>query len=138
MGNKKFQISKVKTENNKYIQEEIFPDIPMSNGGVNYQDGVLFCCQGTYDKPSSLVHMEISPPYSTKIILDSFHGREFNSINDAIIHSDGSIGFTDPIYGYEQGFRPQPQLPVSFRSRIKLNPSNNRWIWKTECSLFLT
>ena len=27
------------------------------------------------------------------------------------MHDDGSIWFTDPIYGHEQGFRPKPELP---------------------------
>jgi gluconolactonase len=31
-----------------------------------------------------------------------------NSPNDVVQHSDGSIWFTDPSYGYLQGFRPPP------------------------------
>ncbi|KAL3456780.1 hypothetical protein BJX64DRAFT_296391 [Aspergillus heterothallicus] len=110
-GGQPIQISKMRTENNVYVREEIFPDIPMANGAVNYKDGVLFASQGTVERPSALIYMEPEPPYSTKVILDSFNGRRFNSLNDVVIHSDGSIWFTDPTYGYDQGFSPKPDLP---------------------------
>jgi gluconolactonase len=34
----------------------------------------------------------------------------FNSPNDVVVKSDGSIWFTDPSYGWLQGFRPRPLL----------------------------
>lgn len=92
--------------------EEIHPDgVHMANGGVNYLDGVLFCSQGSLDSPGGIVFMEAHPPYQTRVMVSSFHGREFNSVNDVVVDSDGSIWFTDPIYGYEQGIRPRPKLP---------------------------
>jgi gluconolactonase len=72
----------------------------MPNGGVNYKEGILFCFQGTSTQPSSLIYMEPKAPYKTTTILDNFYGRQFNSINDVFVHSDGSFGFTDPIYGF--------------------------------------
>jgi gluconolactonase len=33
----------------------------------------------------------------------------FNSPNDVVVKSDGTIWFTDPSYGWLQGFRPPPQ-----------------------------
>ena len=60
--------------------------------------------------PGGLVYMDVSPPFATHALLDNFHGRLFNSLNDVVLHTDGSIWFTDPIYGFEQGFRPEPQL----------------------------
>ncbi|KAJ5815181.1 hypothetical protein N7474_006958 [Penicillium riverlandense] len=111
-GTQKIQISKISlNESGGFVQEEITPDIPMANGGVNYKDGILFCSQGTHDRLSSLILMELNAPYKCVTIVDSFYGRQFNSINDVVVHSDGSIWFTDPIYGYEQQFRPAPQLP---------------------------
>jgi gluconolactonase len=32
------------------------------------------------------------------------------SLNDIVVRSDGSIWFTDPSYGYLQGFRPRPRV----------------------------
>ena len=34
----------------------------------------------------------------------------FNSPNDVVVKSDGTIWFTDPSYGWLQGFRPPPRL----------------------------
>lgn len=62
--------------------------------------------------------MKSSPPYNVRAVVTSFYGRQFNSVNDVVIHSDGSIWFTDPTYGYEQGFRPRPPLPSQFIGTI--------------------
>jgi gluconolactonase len=91
-------------------------NVYMANGGVNYKDGVLFCSQGTLDKPGGIAYMPLnrhdsSTDYEAKLLVSAFHGRPFNSPNDVVVHSDGSIWFTDPIYGSEQGIRPAPRLP---------------------------
>lgn len=83
----------------------------MANGGTNYRDGLILCAQGSLREPSGLIYMEAKRPHKTTTLLNNYHGRPFNSPNDVVVHSDGSIWFTDPIYGYEQGFRPKPQLP---------------------------
>jgi len=54
--------------------------------------------------------MPLSHP--PKPVVTNFYGRDFNSVNDVIVsEKDGSIWFTDPCYGYEQGFRRKPVLP---------------------------
>ncbi|KAI4207298.1 MAG: hypothetical protein LQ346_000666 [Caloplaca aetnensis] len=83
----------------------------MANGGTNYRDGLILCAQGSLREPSGLIYMEAKRPHKTTTLLNNYHGRPFNSPNDVVVHSDGSVWFTDPIYGYEQGFRPKPQLP---------------------------
>jgi gluconolactonase len=55
--------------------------------------------------------MQASPPYATEPVLTSFLGKPFNSVNDVVVHNDGSIWFTDPSYGHDQGYRPRPSLP---------------------------
>lgn len=94
-----------------WTRTKIDPGIVLANGGVNYGSDVLFCAQGDKHDRGGLVLMQTTPPYSTTTLLDSYHGRCFNSLNDVIIKSDGSIWFTDPVYGFEQGIRLQPQLP---------------------------
>jgi gluconolactonase len=42
-------------------------------------------------------------------IVDSWSGLQLNSPNDVAMRRDGTIWFTDPSYGYRQGFRPEPQ-----------------------------
>ncbi|KAL1981935.1 hypothetical protein VTN96DRAFT_1999 [Rasamsonia emersonii] len=114
-GKKKIQIAKLKRVggggSKTFTVEEVDPGIEMANGGVNYREGVLFCEQGTFTNPGGLVYMEATPPYRTQTIISNYHGRWFNSVNDVVVHSDGSIWFTDPTYGYEQDIRPRPQLP---------------------------
>jgi gluconolactonase len=95
----------------------------MLNGGVNFDDSnILLCAQGALDpnRPSGLIQVAIpSPEHDTKgisppskVLVSSFYGRRFNSVNDVIIHpGDRSIWFTDPSYGFHQGFKPTPQLP---------------------------
>jgi gluconolactonase len=50
------------------------------------------------------------------VIADQFNGKPLNSPNDVVVHSDGSIWFTDPHYGimtnYE-GFARQQELPCN-------------------------
>ena len=92
-------------------------NVPLANGGVNYKDGILFCAQGTLDTPGGLAYMPFhldhtsTTSYTSELLITSFHDRPFNSPNDVVVHSDGSMWFTDPIYGSEQSVRPPPQLP---------------------------
>lgn len=89
------------------------PPIEVANGGTNYQGKALICQQGQGDKPGALVLMDVCAPYKTSVLVDSFHGRPFNSPNDVVILGlDRTVWFTDPDYGYEQGFKGEkPQLP---------------------------
>lgn len=110
---RKIQISKVILSLDGTVKcEEIFPEnVPMGNGAVNYENGILFCAQGDMKSLSGLAFMETSPPYRSSLLLTSFHSRPFNSLNDVVLHSDGSVWFTDPIYGSEQGIRPPASCP---------------------------
>lgn len=114
-GKKHVQISNVKKSSfnglSLYQCEEISPGIPLANGAGNYKSAVLFCAQGTLVESGGLIYMEPFPPYATEMVLSNYHRRWFNSVNDVVIHSDGSIWFTDPAYGAEQDIRPRPQLP---------------------------
>jgi gluconolactonase len=105
-------IHKLKRESaGNWTKERVKTDIVMANGGINYQDGILFCAQGSHSSKSGLVSMEANAPYKVQTLVNSYHGRRFNSLNDVVIKSDGSVWFTDPNYGSEQGFCPKPQLP---------------------------
>lgn len=108
---------------------------PASNGACLFAGQLLVCDQGYQrDSPSQLVLVKPNAPYAATPLLNNFHGRPFNSLNDVVvlslpsqthrrtIHSallgtrrEGdayeTIWFTDPPYGHEQGFKPAPQLP---------------------------
>jgi gluconolactonase len=99
----------------QWTRLQVPSNIKMPCGGVAYTDGVLggilYCAQGDLQSLGGLVHMESKYPFRTREVLNNYHGRRFNSPKDAAIHSDGSVWFTDPIYGYDQGIRPAPELP---------------------------
>jgi gluconolactonase len=110
--NKVIVISKLsRGSDGSWTREELdVPTIPYGNGGINYKDGILFCAQGSHTETGGLVWMASEPPYRTEVIVDNYRGYPFNSVNDVVVHSDGSIWFTDPAYGAEQGIRPEQQL----------------------------
>lgn len=111
----------VRNNTGSWTKEKIDADVVMANGGINYRDGVLFCAQGNHSVKGGLVLMEIAPPYKTQILVNSYNGRRFNSLNDVVVKSDGSIWFTDPVYGSEQGICPKPSLPNQV---YRFDPSN--------------
>lgn len=50
------------------------------------------------------------------VIADRFQGKRLNSPNDAVVHPDGAIWFTDPIYGIRgnyEGFKADQELPTA-------------------------
>ncbi|KAK4177321.1 hypothetical protein QBC36DRAFT_386821 [Triangularia setosa] len=83
------------------------------NGGTNYKNKLLFVGQGKGENiPPAMYLMDPRPPYDTKVILNNFFGRQFNSINDVSINPrSGEVYFTDPTYGFVQDFRPAPGFP---------------------------
>jgi gluconolactonase len=50
------------------------------------------------------------------VLMDSFEGKRLNSPNDVVVKSDGSIWFTDPIFGllgnYE-GYKAEPEIDMN-------------------------
>lgn len=86
------------------------PGIDMPNGGVNFDDGIIFCAQGSPHAGTGGIYLmpRNAPPHP---IVTNFHGRDFNSVNDIVMARDGSLWFTDPCYGYDQEFRRKPKLP---------------------------
>src|SRR5579875_681220 len=49
-------------------------------------------------------------------LADSYNGKRLNSPNDVVVKSDGSIWFTDPVFGisgYYEGERAEPELPTN-------------------------
>lgn len=122
---RRIQITRVLlSDDGRNVQyEEINRDyVPMANGGVNYNGGVLFCAQGTQDRPGGLAFSACRPPYTSHLTLSSFQRRNFSSVNDVVIRSEGLILFTDPIYGCEHGSAkrkiPVPSVLIRFCAQL--------------------
>lgn len=100
--------------------------IQTGNGACPYGSKLLFCDQGDDFTPSALTILD-PVTHAVTPILNNFHGRQFNSLNDVIVlppppaaaqdlngrapATGPTVWFTDPTYGHEQQFRPVPQLP---------------------------
>jgi gluconolactonase len=85
-------------------------DANMANGMCAGPDGRLLVCeQGTLSEPARITRFD---PTSGRVetLIDSLFGLPLNSPNDVVARSDGTIWFTDPSYGWLQGFRPAPRL----------------------------
>jgi gluconolactonase len=67
---------------------------PGSNGLTRDKSGRLIICQHGNRRLARLDKNGVVTP-----IAEFFHGRRFNSPNDAVVKSNGDIYFTDPPYG---------------------------------------
>ncbi len=65
-----------------------------SNGNTVDRQGRLVSCEHHARRVTRTEH-----DGSITVIADHFEGKRFNSPNDAVVKSDGSIWFTDPSYG---------------------------------------
>src|SRR5690554_2593771 len=65
-----------------------------TNGNTRDRQGRLVSCEhGT----RRVTRTEIDG--SITVLADTFEGKRLNSPNDVVVHSNGSIWFTDPTYG---------------------------------------
>lgn len=88
--------------------EDVPADVVRANGMTLDHDGsLLICQQGSFDAPAAIRRYRDG---RTQTVVDSWRGLPLNSPNDVVVKSDGTIWFTDPSYGFLQGFRPEPQV----------------------------
>jgi gluconolactonase len=80
-------------------------DIPMANHGMTKTpDGqnILALSQGFNSTGGAIYELDRST-YETTLILDTFYGKHFNTLNDIKVTNDGIIFFCDPVYaGFER------------------------------------
>ena len=90
-----------------------------SNGNTVDREGRLISCEHLGRKVS---RTEIDG--SITVIADRYRGKRFNSPNDAVVKSDGSVWFTDPPYGilidYEGG-RAKSEIGANHVYRVDPN-----------------
>ncbi|MBN2862500.1 MAG: SMP-30/gluconolactonase/LRE family protein [Bacteroidales bacterium] len=65
-----------------------------SNGNTRDRQGRLISCEHDTQR---LTRTEYDG--SVTVLIDSYQGKKLNAPNDVVVHSDGSIWFTDPGYG---------------------------------------
>jgi len=77
------------------------PDAAAANGMALGHDGRLIVCEQI---DGAIVAVDRTSGERELLV------EGFNSPNDVIVKRDGTIWFTDPSYGWLQGFRPRPLL----------------------------
>lgn len=92
-----------------------------ANGNTRDRQGRLITCEHGARR---VTRTEYSG--AVTVLMDRFEGRRLNSPNDVVVHSDGSIWFTDPAFGllsdYE-GERAEQELPLNL---YRLDPVSGR------------
>jgi len=82
----------------------------MANGMTLDREGrLLICEQGSLETKARISRMDLKTK-KVETVVDHWFGLPFNSPNDVVEKSDGTIWFTDPAYGSLQGFRPKPLI----------------------------
>lgn len=85
-------------------------DANMANGMTLDREGRLVVCeQGTLTSPARITRLDRETG-ELETLADAVDGRPLSSPNDVVVASDGAVWFTDPSYGYLQGFRPEPRV----------------------------
>ncbi|MGD0763498.1 MAG: SMP-30/gluconolactonase/LRE family protein [Roseiarcus sp.] len=69
------------------------------NGHSVDRQGRLVCCEQRGRCISRIEH-----DGSRRVLADRFDGKRFNSPNDVVVKSDGSIWFSDPTYGIDSDY----------------------------------
>src|SRR5947199_302980 len=92
-----------------------------ANGNTRDRQGRLVTCEHGGRQVTRTEH-----DGSITVLMDSFNGKRLNSPNDVVVKSDGSIWFTDPIFGilgnYE-GYKSEPEIEPNV---YRLDPATGR------------
>ncbi|MBN8872400.1 MAG: SMP-30/gluconolactonase/LRE family protein [Rhodospirillales bacterium] len=82
-----------------------------ANGNTRDRQGRLVTCE---HRGRRVTRTEYDG--SVTVLMDSHQGKRLNSPNDVVVKSDGSIWFTDPVFGilgYYEGERAEPEIPAA-------------------------
>jgi gluconolactonase len=82
-----------------------------SNGNTRDRQGRIVTCEHLTRRVTRTEH-----DGRITVLADRFEGKRFNSPNDIVVKSDGSVWFTDPsfgIMGFYEGEKATPELPTN-------------------------
>jgi gluconolactonase len=79
-----------------------------ANGMALDLDGRLVVCEQGKQHCRARISRLDARTGAVETVVDELRGLPLNSPNDVVVKSDGSIWFTDPSYGWHQGFKPEP------------------------------
>ncbi len=85
-----------------------------ANGNTRDRQGRLVTCEHRGRRVTRTEH-----DGGITVLADSYKGKRLNSPNDVVVKSDGSVWFTDPVFGilgYYEGEKNEPELtPAVYR-----------------------
>ena len=87
-----------------------------SNGLTLDSQGLLVACE---HHTRAVTHQTQN---GFEILADRYQGKRFNSPNDIIVAKDGSIIFTDPIYGLREGMGGPAEQELDFEGVYIIEP----------------
>src|SRR5919202_2328757 len=80
----------------------------MANGmALDHAGQLVICEQGTRSEHGRISRLNLQTG-ELETVVYHWSGLRLNSPNDVVVKSDGTIWFTDPSYGFLQGFKAQP------------------------------
>jgi len=82
----------------------VLADAAAANGMTLDHDGRLIVCE---QQPAAISRVDPATG-ERELVVDAYRGLPLNSPNDVVVKGDGTVWFTDPSYGFLQGFRPAP------------------------------
>jgi gluconolactonase len=93
-----------------------------SNGNTVDREGRLVSCE---HRTRCVSRTEFDG--SRRVLADRYEGKRFNSPNDVVVKSDGSIWFTDPSYGIDSDYEGDAApSEIGSRSVYRIDPENGR------------
>ena len=92
-----------------------------SNGLTLNSQGHLVLAQHGDRRIAQLMAPLDAPDPNYMTLADNYKGKRFNSPNDLVFHSSGSLYFTDPPYGLEQNVN-DPAKELSYQGVFRLDP----------------
>ena len=92
-------------------------DTHQTNGNTRDREGRIISCQHEARRVT-----RSEKDGSVTVLADKFEGKKFNSPNDPVVKSDGTIWFTDPTYGLPKG----ESLEIDGRYVYRLDPETKQ------------
>lgn len=97
------------------------------NGHTRDREGRLIGCSHLH---RSIVRTELDGRVTT--LVDRYRGKRLNSPNDVVVKRDGSIWFTDPVYGIQTDYEGEKQSSELRPAVYRFDPADNSFTLMTD------